>query len=182
MESRDKIFLYTDGGASGNPGPGGWGAVLKCGSLRKEMSGGFSRTTNNRMELLAVIEGLRAIRWENAEVEVWSDSTYVVKSVTEGWLENWVNKNWKKVKNVDLWQEFLPLYRKHRVTFHWLKGHAGHPENERCDQLAVEAYKQPGLPEDSGYAQADGGAVPAVGSSVSADGGAGTGAGLFDGQ
>ena len=151
MAERPTILLYTDGAASGNPGPGGYGVVLKCGEARKELSGGFSRTTNNRMELLAVIKGLEAIKWENAVVEVWSDSTYVVKAITEGWLESWVAKNWKKVKNVDLWQTFLPLYRSHRVTFHWLKGHAGHPENERCDRLAVAAYSQPGLPADEGY-------------------------------
>lgn len=151
MTNRQTIFLYTDGAASGNPGPGGYGVVLKCGDLRREISGGFARTTNNRMELLAVITGLEAIRWENAEVEVWSDSTYVVKAITEGWLEGWVAKNWKKVKNPDLWQRFLPLYRAHHVSFHWLKGHAGHPENERCDRLAVAAYSQPGLPEDEGY-------------------------------
>lgn len=151
MSERPPIYLFTDGAASGNPGPGGYGAVLVCGSARKELSGGFSRTTNNRMELLAVIKGLEAIRWENAVVEVWSDSSYVVKALTEGWLDNWIARNWKKVKNPDLWQQFLPLYRKHRVTFHWLKGHAGHPENERCDRLAVAAYGKPGLPEDEGY-------------------------------
>lgn len=151
MEKRPVIYLYTDGAASGNPGPGGWGAVLVCGNLRKEMSGGFCRTTNNRMELLAVIMGLEAIRWQGADVEVWSDSQYVVKAITEGWLENWIQKNWKKVKNPDLWQRFVPLYRAHNVTFHWLKGHAGHPENERCDRLAVEAYGRPELPEDFGY-------------------------------
>ena len=151
MSERPVIYLYTDGAASGNPGPGGWGAVLVCGEARKEMSGGFARTTNNRMELLAVIKGLEAIKWENAVVEVWSDSTYVVKAINEGWLEGWIAKNWKKVKNPDLWQRFVPLYRSHQVTFHWLKGHAGHPENERCDALAVAAYSQPGLPEDEGY-------------------------------
>lgn len=151
MTNRQTIFLFTDGAASGNPGPGGYGVVLKCGDARKEISGGYARTTNNRMELMAVIIGLEAIRWEKAEVEVWSDSTYVVKAITEGWLEGWVAKNWKKVKNPDLWQRFLPLYRAHHVTFHWLKGHAGHPENERCDRLAVAAYSQPDLPEDEGY-------------------------------
>ena len=129
------IYLYTDGASSGNPGPGGYGVVLKCGDLRKEMSGGFALTTNNRMELLAVITGLEAIKWSNAVVEVWSDSTYVVKAVTEGWLDNWVRKGFKKVKNPDLWLRFLPLYRSHRVTFHWLKGHAGHPENERIRDM-----------------------------------------------
>lgn len=152
MDKRPVIFLYTDGAASGNPGPGGFGVVLSCGSARKEMSGGFRRTTNNRMELLAVITGLEAIRWQNAEVEVWSDSQYVVKAITEGWLEGWESKGWKKVKNPDLWQRFLQVYRSHRVTFHWLKGHAGHPENERCDSLAVAAYSAGGeLPIDEYY-------------------------------
>lgn len=148
---RPAIYLYTDGAASGNPGPGGYGVVLKCGELRKEISGGFSLTTNNRMELLAVIKGLEAIKWDNAVVEVWSDSQYVVKAITEGWLESWILKDWKKVKNPDLWQRFVPLYRNHRVSFHWLKGHAGHPENERCDRLAVAAYSLPDLPPDEGY-------------------------------
>ena len=150
------VTLYTDGACSGNPGPGGYGAILQYtdrnGTLHeREYSEGFESTTNNRMELLAVIRGLQAIRWERADVEVWSDSQYVVKAITEGWLETWVAKNWKKVKNPDLWQEFLPLYRAHNVTFHWLKGHAGHPENERCDRLAVAAYSQQGLPQDEGY-------------------------------
>jgi ribonuclease HI len=151
MERNQTIYLYTDGAASGNPGPGGWGAVLVCGDLRKEMSGGFALTTNNRMELLAVIMGLEAIKWENATVEVWSDSSYVVKAVEEKWLDKWVATGFKKKKNSDLWLRFLPLYKKHQVTFHWLKGHAGHPENERCDRLAVAAYGQPGLPQDEGY-------------------------------
>ena len=151
MENRPVIYLYTDGAASGNPGPGGWGAVLVCGPLRKEMSGGFALTTNNRMELLAVIKGLEAIKWHGAAVEVWSDSSYVVKAVSEGWLDDWVRKGWKKKKNVDLWMRFLELRNRNEVTFHWLKGHAGHPENERCDQLAVEAYGRPDLPADEGY-------------------------------
>ena len=151
MEGKPTIYLYTDGAASGNPGPGGWGAVLVCGDLRKEMSGGFALTTNNRMELLAVIKGLEAIRWENATVEVWSDSSYVVKAVEEKWLDKWLATGFKKKKNSDLWLRFLPLYRKHQVTFHWLKGHAGHPENERCDRLAVAAYHGANLPDDTGY-------------------------------
>ena len=155
--SRPPIFLYTDGASSGNPGPGGYGVVLKCGSLRKEISGGFACTTNNRMELLAVILGLEAVRWDNADVQVYSDSTYVVKAVTEGWLQNWQRRGWKKVKNVDLWVRFLEVYGRHQVTFHWLKGHAGHPENERCDALAVAAgagaaARGESLPEDTGYA------------------------------
>ncbi len=153
LEDWPVIFLYTDGAASGNPGPGGWGVVLKCGSLRKEMSGGFRLTTNNRMELLAVIMGLEAIKWENAAVEVYSDSSYVVKAVTEGWLQGWVAMDFKKKKNKDLWLRFLDAYKRHKVNFHWLKGHAGHPENERCDRLAVEAYNLPSLPKDEGYEQ-----------------------------
>lgn len=151
MENKPAIYLYTDGAASGNPGPGGYGVVLQCAGYEKELSGGFARTTNNRMELLAVIEGLRAIRWEGAEVQVWSDSTYVVRAITEGWLMNWERRGFAKVKNPDLWQAFLPLYRRHKVTFHWIKGHAGHPQNERCDRLAVAAYRQPDLPPDPGY-------------------------------
>ena len=154
--ARPTIYLYTDGASSGNPGPGGYGVVLKCGSLEKEMSGGFARTSNNRMELLAVIVGLEAVKWENAVVEVFSDSSYVVKALNEGWLESWERKNWKKVKNPDLWQRFLVVYRRHRVSFHWIKGHAGHPENERCDRLAVAAGSGAvamgvQLPPDEGY-------------------------------
>lgn len=149
-------MLYTDGASSGNPGPGGYGVILRCGTLEKEMSGGFSRTTNNRMELLAVIVGLEAIKWENAVVEVYSDSSYVVKAINEGWLSNWERKGWKKVKNPDLWQRFIKVYKQHRVSFHWLKGHAGHPENERCDALAVAAGAGAvaagvELPLDEGY-------------------------------
>ena len=155
MERKQTIYLYTDGAASGNPGPGGWGAVLICGSLRKELSGAFALTTNNRMELYAVIMGLEAIKWEKADVEVWSDSSYVVKAVEEKWLDKWLATGFKKKKNKDLWLRFLPLYRKHNVHFHWLKGHAGHPENERCDRLAVAAYGQPGLPQDEGYVNED---------------------------
>lgn len=154
--TRPKIYLYTDGASSGNPGPGGYGAVLKCGEHRKELSGGFIRTTNNRMELLAVILGLEAVRWQNADIEVWSDSSYVVKAINEGWLRNWERKRFAKVKNPDLWMRFLAVYRRHHVTFHWLKGHAGHPENERCDQLAVNAgagavARGEHLQEDTGF-------------------------------
>lgn len=149
--ARPPIYLYTDGAASGNPGPGGYGVVLKCADKVKEKSGGFALTTNNRMELLAVIIGLESILWENADVEIYSDSTYVVKAINEGWLKNWERKGFKKVKNVDLWMRFLEVYPKHNVNFHWIKGHAGHPENERCDTLAVAAYEQPDLPTDEGY-------------------------------
>ena len=150
------IYLYTDGAASGNPGPGGYGVVLKCAGVEKELSGGFSLTTNNRMELLAVIKGLEAIRWINAEVHVYSDSSYVVKAINEGWLENWKRKGYAKVKNPDLWMRLAALLQCHRVTFHWIKGHAGHPENERCDRLAVAAgagavAAGAQLPPDPGY-------------------------------
>lgn len=158
--SRPSIILYTDGAASGNPGPGGYGVVLKCGSLRKEMSGGYARTTNNRMELMAVIVGLEAVKWEHAVIEVYSDSSYVVKAITENWITGWQQRGWKKVKNVDLWIRFLDVYKRHQVTFHWLKGHAGHPENERCDRLAVAAgagavERGETLPEDTGYAESE---------------------------
>ena len=149
--ARPPIFLYTDGAASGNPGPGGYGVVLRCGSYEKEFSEGFTLTTNNRMELLAVITGLEAIRWEGADVEIYSDSSYVVKALTEGWLDKWIRTGFAKKKNVDLWLRFNEVYRRHNVRFHWIKGHAGHPENERCDRLAVAAYSLPGLPEDEGY-------------------------------
>ncbi|MBQ3250236.1 MAG: ribonuclease HI [Bacteroidales bacterium] len=160
QQARPPIFLYTDGAASGNPGPGGYGVVLKCDGHMKEMSEGFCLTTNNRMELLAVIKGLEAIKWDNAEVHVYSDSSYVVKAINEGWLENWVRKGFAKVKNPDLWMRFVPLLRKHRVAFHWIKGHAGHPENERCDRLAVAAgggaaAQGVQLPPDPGYKPED---------------------------
>lgn len=133
------ILLYTDGASSGNPGPGGYGVVLKYGEHRKEISGGFARTTNNRMELLAVIVGLEALKRDNLHVEVYSDSSYVVNAINQGWLERWQARNFSRVKNPDLWQRFLNVYRRHHVNFHWIRGHAGHPENERCDRLAVAA-------------------------------------------
>ena len=152
QQNRPPIFLYTDGAASGNPGPGGFGVILRCAGHEKEISEGYRLTTNNRMELLAVIKGLEAIKWENAEVHVWSDSSYVVKAVNEGWLETWKRAGFAKKKNVDLWLRFDAVYRRHRVSFNWLKGHAGHPENERCDALAVAAYTSGGdLREDVGY-------------------------------
>ena len=156
QNGRPPIFLFTDGAASGNPGPGGYGIVLRCLDREIELSGGFALTTNNGMELLAVIKGLEAIKWRNAEVHIYSDSSYVVKAVNEGWLFNWEKKGFAKAKNPDLWIRFLPLYRAHRVSFHWIKGHAGHPENERCDALAVAAgagavANGVELPPDEGY-------------------------------
>ena len=156
LDQKPPIYLYTDGAASGNPGPGGYGVILKCGDHEKEMSGGFALTTNNRMELLAVIKGLEAIRWHNAEVHVYSDSSYVVNAINKGWLEGWQRRGYAKVKNPDLWMRFANLYRMHRVSFHWIKGHAGHPENGRCDALAVAAgagavVEGRQLPPDPGY-------------------------------
>jgi len=139
---RPPIQLYTDGASSGNPGPGGYGVVLRCGGLYKELSGGYRRTTNNRMELLAVIRGLEAIRWEGAEVRVFSDSTYVINTIVHGW---------KRKKNHDLWARYDALAPRFRLQFTWIKGHAGHPDNERCDRLAVEAGSRPGLPPDEEY-------------------------------
>lgn len=133
------ITIYTDGSSRGNPGPGGYGVVLSFKQHRKELSEGFRSTTNNRMELLAVIVGLEAITKPNAPVTVYSDSKYVVDAVEKGWLWGWIKKGFKGKKNKDLWLRFAEVYRKHRVAFQWVKGHAGIPENERCDQLAVQA-------------------------------------------
>lgn len=146
-----QITIYTDGAASGNPGPGGYGAVLMSGKHRKELSQGYRKTTNNRMELLAVIVALEALRINSCSVNVYTDSKYVADAVEKGWVFNWEKKNFKDKKNPDLWQRFLKIYRKHQVRFHWVKGHANIPENERCDELAVAASKQPDLPADNGY-------------------------------
>lgn len=148
-----KIIIYTDGASRGNPGPGGYGTVLRYQNYRKELSGGFRRTTNNRMELLAVIEGLAALKKEGLEVTIYTDSRYVEQAVSKGWVFGWEKKNFSGKKNPDLWRRFLPLYRKHRVRFQWVKGHAGIAENERCDQLATEAADRSNLPEDVGYEQ-----------------------------
>ncbi len=150
------IYLYTDGAAKGNPGPGGYGIVLEAGKHRKEISEGFRRTTNNRMELLAVIEGLKALKKEGMTVEVVSDSKYVVDAINKGWLRSWIKKGFKGKKNVDLWKQLIPLLQKHRVGFHWVKGHNDHPQNERCDRLAVEASEGPRLLIDHGYEQSEG--------------------------
>ena len=135
-----RVTLYTDGACSGNPGPGGWGAVLLYGEHRRELSGGERETTNNRMEITAVIEGLRVLKFP-CEVDVYSDSAYTVNAFTEGWVNGWERFGWKKadkkpVLNADLWQELLALTRKHRVTFHKVKGHADNELNNRCDELA----------------------------------------------
>lgn len=135
------IEIYTDGAASGNPGPGGFGAILRSGKHYKELSGGFRLTTNNRMELLAVIVALKALKAPGQQVMVFSDSKYVVDSVEKGWVFGWVQKAFKDKKNKDLWLQYLQQHKLHHVKFKWIKGHNEHPENERCDQLAVAASK-----------------------------------------
>ena len=146
-----EIVIYTDGAARGNPGPGGLGVVMKFGKHRKEISEGFSLTTNNRMELLAVIRGLEALKREDLKVTIYTDSRYVSDAVNKGWVFSWEAKRFKNKKNVDLWIRFLEVYRKYSVKFVWVKGHANIPENERCDQLAVEASFAADLKIDSGY-------------------------------
>lgn len=147
----NSIIVYTDGSALGNPGPGGYGIVMMAGNHRKELSQGFRLTTNNRMELLAVIVALETIKNDGAIVTVYSDSKYVVDAVEKGWLFNWVKKGFKDKKNPDLWKRFLRIYPKHKVRFEWVKGHANIPENERCDQLAVAAANSKNLLVDEGY-------------------------------
>lgn len=143
MENK-KVTIYTDGACSGNPGKGGWGAILIYGDVVKELSGGEDNTTNNRMELKAVIEALKALK-SPCEVEIYSDSAYVVNAFTQKWIDNWIKNNWKtadkkSVKNVDLWQELLVLIKTHNVTFKKVKGHSDNELNERCDKLAKAYY------------------------------------------
>lgn len=150
-----EVLLFTDGACSGNPGKGGYGAILKYGSFEKELSRGFVSTTNNRMELLAAIVGLETLK-EPCKVELYSDSKYLVDAVCKGWVYNWKKNGWKKsdkkpAMNVDLWERLLSLMDTHHVTLHWVKGHDGHPENERCDRLAVLAYMGDSLYEDKGF-------------------------------
>jgi ribonuclease HI len=152
-----KVVIYTDGACLGNPGPGGWGVVLchVATGCRKELAGGFGLTTNNRMEIMAVLKALEALK-EPCEVRLYTDSRYVCDAMEKGWLNSWRSKNWvkadkKPVKNVDLWQKLLPLLACHKINFYWLKGHAGHAENERCDALACRAAASASLPPDFGY-------------------------------
>jgi len=145
------IVMYTDGAARGNPGPGGYGTVLMSGPHRKELSEGFQMTTNNRMELLAVIKGLQTLKFPKSNVTVYTDSKYVSEAVEKKWLFSWEQKSFKDKKNADLWREFLIFYRQHNVRFVWIKGHANIPENERCDKLAVEASFKSNLLVDKGY-------------------------------
>lgn len=143
--------MYTDGSARGNPGPGGYGTLLQAGSYVKKLSGGFKLTTNNRMELLAVIIGLEALKNPKSDITIYSDSKYVVDSVEKKWVFNWVKIRFKGKKNADLWLRFLTVYKKHEVKFVWVKGHANIPGNEICDSLAVDASFEKNLKEDKGY-------------------------------
>jgi len=149
------IEIYTDGSSRGNPGPGGYGIVLSYKTKEKEISEGFRKTTNNRMELLAVVEALKKIKKDNQKIIVYTDSKYVVNSVEKKWVFAWQKNNFKKKKNIDLWLEFLKEYKKHSVKLKWIKGHNDHPQNERCDSLAVEASKKETLLIDKGYEQQD---------------------------
>lgn len=145
------IKIYTDGSSRGNPGPGGYGVVMLYKDLRKELSEGFRLTTNNRMELLAVIKGLEALKVEGMPVTIYSDSKYVVDAVQKGWIWGWQKKGFKDKKNPDLWKEYIPLHTRFKPRFQWVRGHDGNLENERCDQLAVEAASGAGLKKDEGY-------------------------------
>lgn len=152
----DHIYIYTDGGCSGNPGPGGYGTVILDGDDYQEFSEGFQRTTNNRMELLACLVGLQMLKSNEKPVQIFSDSSYVVNSVTKGWVAGWHKRGWRKsdgeqASNIDLWKIMLELCSEFRVTFTWVKGHAGHELNERCDRLAVAASQKLHLKIDKGF-------------------------------
>ena len=141
-----RVTIYTDGACSGNPGPGGWGAILEWNGVEKELSGGENPTTNNRMELLAVISALEKLN-QSCIVELYSDSKYVIDALTKGWLTSWIKNGWRKadkkaVLNVDLWQRLLPLLEKHEMHYHWVKGHAENEKNNRCDQMSVAESKK----------------------------------------
>ncbi len=145
------VEIFTDGACSGNPGRGGYGVILRYKQHIKEISQGYQLTTNNRMELLAVIVALEALKGEGLPVTIYSDSEYIINSVTKGWLWSWEKKGFKDKKNVDLWKRFIPAYRRHQVKFVWVKGHAGHKENEACDRLAVAASRSSNLLPDEGF-------------------------------
>lgn len=153
MDNTPEVILYTDGSSRGNPGPGGYGILMEWVGTpyKKEFSGGFRETTNNRMELLAVIEGLKKLKRAPVSVKVVSDSRYVVDAIDKGWIYQWERKHFANRKNSDLWKELLKLIRQHQVTFTWIRGHNDHPQNERCDALAVAAAQGPSLPADIGY-------------------------------
>jgi len=146
-----QIIVYTDGAALGNPGPGGYGAVMMYGAHRKEMAKGYRHTTNNRMELLAIIVALEALKKPGLSVDVYTDSKYVEQAVNKRWVFGWEKKNYKDKKNPDLWKRFLRIYRQHQVRLHWVKGHAGNPENERCDELATTAAREEPFAIDEAY-------------------------------
>lgn len=146
-----EVTIFTDGACSGNPGPGGYGVVLISGRHRKEISEGFRLTTNNRMELMAAITGLQALKKPGTAVKLHTDSQYIVNAVNKGWVFGWEKKHFAKKKNQDLWIRFLAVYRRHKVTIVWVKGHNNNPENERCDTLAVAAAKNNALSDDTGY-------------------------------
>ena len=150
-----QVEIHTDGSCLGNPGPGGWAAVLRFGQHRKEISGGFAPTTNNRMEIIAVLRALELLT-EPCCVDLYTDSQYVSKAIRDGWLKGWIARGWitsakKTVKNRDLWERMAELLERHQVSFHWLKGHAGHKENERCDELARTESAKRDLPPDPGF-------------------------------
>ena len=151
----DRVTIYTDGACLGNPGPGGYGVVLLHGKHRKELSGGFRLTTNNRMEMMAAIVGLNALK-KRCMVKLYSDSQYLVHAIREGWAKRWRQNGWKRNKkeealNADLWEKLLDLCDQHEVEFSWIRGHSGDKENERCDWLSVQAAKEKNLPPDTGY-------------------------------
>ncbi len=152
MKDKSEITMYTDGASRGNPGRGGYGVLLISGDYRKELSQGYKLTTNNRMELMAVIAGLKALKKEGMKITIYSDSQYVVKAIEEGWLDTWIKTNFKGgKKNVDLWKEFYNLSTKHTMRFVWVRGHANNPLNNRCDELATEAADGTDLLTDEGY-------------------------------
>lgn len=147
------IEIYTDGASSGNPGPGGYGVILRSGKHYKELSEGFRKTTNNRMELMAVIKGLESIKQPGQEVMIYTDSKYIIDSVEKKWVFGWLKSGFKGKKNQDLWMRFLDVYKLHKIRFTWVKGHNGHPENERCDELAVRACTNATLLTDQYFEQ-----------------------------
>ena len=154
--ANNELVMYTDGASRGNPGPGGYGTILFWGGHRKELSQGYRRTTNNRMELMAVIAGLEALKRDGMKVTIYSDSQYVVKAWEQGWLKNWIATNFKGgKKNKDLWLQFFELAKKHTIRFVWVRGHADNPNNNRCDELATTAADGGGLLVDEGFEEGD---------------------------